>query len=225
MQKIEILFNKASFQEQFEEEEIVLMSSFQHNDTITIRSNVEDIVFKNRNDIADFFDGIRGTHTNNLQIKFYERGFKEWANANFYEQQSFKSLLLLYKWLENSLSNEIITVNIGIKKNFYNEFVVDWNYTPNFQNTIYLIDEKYINDYKNIELLDVLLKLNLLCKVNLSTKTKEYSNYFIPLLTPGVPLEYFKSKNDSTGLSANKLWKELLKDREIRLSTWVTNRF
>lgn len=222
MQKIKIIFNRESFKEPFKEDEITLISSFQYNDKITIQSNIEDIIFKNRNDLINFFDRTRGSSINNLKIRFYEEGFIKWAHANFYELQSFKSLLLLYKWLELGLTDY---ENITIKKNFYNDFVVDWNYTPSLQNTIYLIDEKYINDSKNRDLLHVLLKLNLLCKIILSTNTKEYINYFIPLLTPGVPLEYFKSKNDSTGINANRLWKELLKDRDIRLNTWVKNRF
>ncbi|MGG7469663.1 hypothetical protein ACVVIH_04000 [Chryseobacterium arthrosphaerae] len=222
MQKIKIIFNKESFKEPFKEEEITLISSFQYNDKITIQSNIEDITFKNKNELTDFFNRIRGSDINNLKLKFYEEKFIKWAHADFYEQQTFKSLLLLYKWLEPGLTGH---ENTNIKRNFYNEFVVDWNYTPTIQNTIYLIDEKYMADVKNTELLNVLLKLNLLCKIILSTNTKDYINYFIPLLTPGVPLEYFKSNNDSTGMNANRLWKELLKDRDIRLNTWIKNRF
>ena len=91
-------------------------------------------------------------------MKFYERNYNKWANANFYEQQAFKSLVLIYHWLELSLSNPN---DLDVRNNLYNEFIVDWNYTPGSQNTIYLISENNVNNDINITLLNQLVKLNL----------------------------------------------------------------
>lgn len=222
MEKVTITFNKEPFNKNYDEENIELQSSFKYNDKIFIKSKIENIEFSDRSDLINLFEKIRGTDVNSLKLKFYERNYNKWANANFYEQQAFKSLVLIYHWLELSLSNPN---DLDVRNNLYNEFIVDWNYTPGSQNTIYLISENNVNNDINITLLNQLVKLNLLCKIIVTINKKELQNYFIPPLTPGIPLKYFKSEYDLNGLNTNKLWKNLLKERDLKIKNWVTNRF
>jgi len=222
MSKIEIRFNSESFNSEFVEESLKLISSFKYNEIIKIESPIQDIVFRDRNELLALFEGIRGSDINSLKIKFYEHNYIKWANANFYEQQAFKTIVLIYHWLELSMANPN---DLDIKTNLFNEFIVDWNYTPGNQNTIYLIAENYNKDPETVKLLDKLVKVNLLSKLTVEINNYSYSNYFIPLLTPGVPLEFFKSSFDINGINTNKLWKNLLRDREIRVKNWFNNRF
>lgn len=222
MTEIEILFNTESYISEYIEGSIKLRSTFKYNEKIEIQSKIENISFENRNELMKLFEKLRGCATNNLKLKFYENNYLKWANANFYEQQTFKSLVLIYHWLELSLSNP---EDLDVKNNFYNEFIIDWNYTPSYQNTIYLISEKYNKNPETLKLLNSLVKVNLLCKIQITTNSETYSNYFIPLLTPGVPIDYYKTEFDKDGLKTYELWKNLLKEKDIKIKNWVTNRF
>jgi hypothetical protein len=222
MTNIEIIFNKESYIANYVEESIKLISSFKYNEEIKIESIIEDIIFPNRHELIKLFEKLRGSDNSNLKLKFYESNLMKWANANFYEQQSFKSLVLIYHWLELALSNP---EDLDVKKNLYNEFIVDWNFSPGFQNTIFLIPEKYLQKSDQVNLLDNLVTVNLLCKIIITNKKTRYVNYFIPLLTPGVPIDYYKTEFDKDGLKSHELWKSLLEDRDIRIKNWVNNRF
>lgn len=222
MQNIKVTFNKESFNTDSIIDSIKLCSSFKYDDPIEIESSVQNLNFNNRNELIAVFEKIRGAEANDLKLKFFELDYREWARANFYQQQAFKSLVLIYHWLELSLSNP---KDLDVKTNLYNEFIVDWNYTPRVQNTIYLINENYTIDSENKPLLEKLVDVNLLCRINIVTELKELTNYFIPLLTPGVSTEYLKSKSDFDGSKTNKLWKTLLNERNKRINNWVTNRF
>lgn len=216
MIKIEIIFNSNSFSEDYIERKIILESS----NRINIISDVENITFDNRRELMSLFDNVKGTDTNSLKVVFYEKNLIKWANATYYEQQALKSMGLLYDWLELGLSNPD---DIDVSKNIYNEFIVDWNYKPGNQNSLYLIDKKYTNSFSKINSLNKLVELNLLCKVILNNG--DYENYFIPLMTPGVPFEYFKTNTDKSGSATQKIWKDLLRERSIRIDSWLKNRF
>lgn len=222
MQTITVTFNKESFNVDPIIDSIKLSSTFKYDDPIRIDSSVQNLNFNNRNELIAVFEKIKGTEVNNLKLKFFELDYREWVRANFYEQQAFKSLLLIYRWLELSLSNPN---DLDVKTNLYNEFIVDWNYEPRVQNSIYLINETYTINSANKPLLDKLVDVNLLCRIHIVTELKELTNYFIPFLTPGVSNEYLKSKSDSDGSKTNKLWKTILNERNQRINNWVTNRF
>lgn len=222
MKKIEITYNTESFNSREYSEGFVRLNFTEDSrEKFDLESNVENIVFKNRFELVSLFEKVRGTDTNSLKLKFYENRLLKWAEANFYEQQAFKSLLLIYTWLELSLMNPD---DLDIKKGFFNEFVVDWNFKPQSQQTIYLLNESTVTPDNN-KYLERLLQLNLLNKIEIIFENKNFKNYFIPLLTPGVSLEYFISNFDSTGHKTQRLWKQILKDRDYRIQTWVTNRF
>jgi len=222
MIKIEIIFNKESYISQYQEEIITMSSSFKYNEEIKITSSFDEIVFSNRKQLIDLFEQLRGTDNEVLKLKFYENNLLNWAKANFYEQQTFKSLVLIYHWLELALGNPN---DLDVKKNFYNEFIVDWNYRPGFQNTIFLLPEKYVKDSTKIQLLNNLITVNLLCKIKIYRVNDVIENYFIPILTPGVPIDYYKNDFDPEGLKSYNLWRELLADRDYRIKSWTDNRF
>lgn len=222
MIKIEIIFNKESYLSQYQEESIIMTSTFKYNDEIKITSPIDEIVFSNRKKLIDLFEQLRGTDNEGLKLKFYENNLLKWARANFYEQQAFKSLVLIYHWLELALENPN---DLDVKKNFYNEFIVDWNYSPKFQNTIFLLPEKYTKQSKKEQFLNNLVAANLLCKINIYRVNDIIENYFIPALTPGVPIDYYKTDFDPDGLKSYNLWKELLNDRDYRIKSWINNRF
>lgn len=216
MIKIEIIFNSNSFKEDYNEKKIILESS----ENLNIFSDIENISFNNRNELKSLFDNVKGTDTNSLKVVFYEKNLIKWANAKYYEQQALKSMGLIYDWLELGLLNPD---DIDISKNFFNEFIIDWNYKPGNQNSLYLIDSRYTQNLKNIDSLNKLVQLNLLCKVILNNGA--YENYFIPLMTPGVPIEYFKTAKDLSGNATQKIWKNLLSERSLRIDSWLKNRF
>ena len=121
MPNIEIVFNRTSFSEIYAEESLKLVSSFKLNDPIQIFSHVQNMQFNNRNELIALFERIRGADINSLQKIFFTNNYIKWTNANIYEQQAFKSLVLIYHWLELSISNPS---DLDVRKNLYNEFIV-----------------------------------------------------------------------------------------------------
>ncbi|KAF0204712.1 MAG: hypothetical protein FD170_137 [Bacteroidetes bacterium] len=222
MKRIEIIYNDNSFTEKPHVKSIYLDSKFDYKSNYKVSSEGKEIVFDSKNDIDNFFEKTKGLNPNEMSLYLLRFGYSNWEKASFYEMQSLKSILLCYHWLELSISN---SEDLDVNKMFYDEFIVDWNYKINPQNTIYLLKKEYIEKEGQLIYLQRLLELNLLCKINLFIGGEPLINYFIPLLTPGVKLEYFKSNFDLHGNDSNKLWKKLLEDKSTRIGNWLKNRF
>lgn len=222
MARIEIIFNRESFNKPYKEEIVSLVRTSKPKEIFKIDSKIEPIILNSRTELISLFEKIRGCETNNLKLKFLEIKYNKWANAGYYEQQAFKSLLLIYHWLELSLVNPD---DLDVSKNLFDEFIVDWNYTPDFQNTLYLIEQKHSANKETVDLLNVLVEKNLLCKLKIFVQNKNYLNYFIPLMTPGVSAVQMQSKFDNSGHKTNELWQLLLKEKNLRIKNWVNNRF
>lgn len=222
MKTIKITFNDNSFSDEIKVKEITLKSEFDYDSEYKIRCEENNLYFKSKKEIDDFFEKTKRYNPNEFSIYFLKNENKSWGNSTFYELQSLKSLLLNFHWLQLSILNY---KELDIKKMFYDEFIIDWNYNENSQNFIYLLKQSYTSDISNKKFLNKLIELNLLCKITLEIEEQVYNNYFIPLLTPGVNIEYFKSDFDNSGNITNRFWKNLLDEKSIRINNWLKNRY
>ena len=222
MKRINIAYNDNSFTQGPSIKNISLEGTFIYPSSFTIKSGQTTITFNTRNKLNHLFEKTRGLNPNEFQLYLLKNGFASWENSSFYEMQALKSILLCFHWMDLSISNEN---DLDIDKVLYDEFIIDWNYQVNPQNAIYLLQKKYTQHEKYNNQLKRLLELNLLCKITISIDQEHLDNYFIPLLTPGVKLEYYKNDSDLSGIETNNLWKTLLKEKSRRINYWLKNRF
>ena len=134
----------------------------------------------------------------------------------------FKSLFLLYHWVELPLTNPS---ELNLENQIYDNFIVDYTSNVGPQEDIYFIKKEHLKE-SNFKLIQRLIELNLLVKGEITTKDeKEFEIYFTALLKPGVPFEFFKTEFDKSGVNTYSLWKNIISDRDSRFKRWINNRF
>lgn len=228
--KLKIKGNKELYQmnRKIELVEISLEGIFEYNSDNKILFTVNDknVQFETINDLQSFSENIRGKSKEAIILSFMQKKQNENFAKYLFESNSttvdlIKSLFLIYYWIELPLLN---MRDFNIRSNIFNEFVVDWTFRPESQKDIYFIKDIYINDGNKIYL-DKLIELNLLAQFEISHFGDEnYITYFTTLNRPGVSKDLFKidSLNDD---KAYVLWKNILFDRDKRMSNWVNNRY
>jgi hypothetical protein len=231
MTEIRIFGNKKSFIETNEKEyvEINLKGDFDFNAASGVNISYEGhvLAFNNRHSLFQLSEKAIGAtpdkFTSLLQEINLDSSFiRRFNNIGKIEFELFKSIFLLYHWIELSLA---APQDVSLKDKIFDEFIVDWTNVPEAQKEIYFIKEKYITK-DNEKMIRLLMDLNLLASLSISISSGErYEAYFIPLVKPGVPRDYFLALDNRVGEKAYTLWKELLRDRNIRMSNWANNRF
>ncbi|MDH2208591.1 MULTISPECIES: hypothetical protein [unclassified Empedobacter] len=206
-----------------------LIYNSENNISVTIDQESK-IFFKQLNQLHSFCEEIRGKSKEEIlyyilknNIEKSNNLIKTIENFNEVSLNTFKSIFLLYHWLEIPLINQNES---DIDKTLYNDFVIDWTFRPESQKDIYLIKKEYIKS-DNFEYLNHLKKINLLSEFRIEPYIgQQLLAFFIPLNQPGVSKALFDFK-DSNGVirSSYSLWKSILKDRDTRISNWINNRF
>ncbi len=200
---------------------------FNSKSNISFRYDNYNLSFENRNKLFQFAEEVRGTSLDKLILTFSKYGFESsfvnnLANKKSQEIGLLKSIFLIYYWIDLPLTDP---KNLDLEKRLFNEFVVDWTNQPEPQKDIYFIDKKHITP-TNAPLIQKLIELNLLVSFKiLLNGNNTISTYFIPLVKPGVSRENFFTELDPKGNKTYDFWKNILKDRDIRITNWINNRF
>jgi len=230
MIKLKVSGNKHSFQlyEKVELINIELKSNFKTtpNSPITISYNNSHLTFENRKHIIRFIKEIRGGGKDKLiltltRFKANNEFIATIENKKTTEIGLIKSIFLIYHWIELYVSNP---KDLDVKKQIFDEFIIDWTNQPESQNDIYFIKEKHITKV-NIRMINRLVELNLLASFKIIyPEGNNIQAYFIPLIKPGVSKEHFKSLQDETGNENYNFWKTILEDRDKRITKWINTR-
>lgn len=231
MIELKIKGNKESYQltKKFDNLEISLSGQFDFNSNslINFRYDNHNLTFENRNKLFKFAEEVRGTSLDKLILTFSKYDFEtsfvnNLANKKSTEIGLLKAIFLIYYWIDIPLTNPS---DLDLEKQLFNEFVVDWTNQPEPQKDIYFIDKRHITP-TNTPYIQKLIDLNLLAsfKVQLQDNTSILT-YFIPLVKPGVSRENFVTEFDIKGDKTYSFWKNILKDRDIRITNWINNRF
>jgi hypothetical protein len=231
MIELKIKGNKESYQltKKCDFLDISLSGQFEFNSISQINFNYDNhyLTFENRNTLFNFAEEVRGTSLDKLILTFSKYEFETsfintLANKKSTEIGLLKAIFLIYHWIELPLTNPS---DLDLEKQLFNEFVVDSTNQPEPQKDIYFIDKRHIIG-TNTPYIQKLIDLNLLAsfKVQLQDNTI-ISTYFIPLVKPGVSRENFETEFDTKGDKTYGLWKNILKDRDIRITNWINNRF
>ncbi|WP_313491916.1 MULTISPECIES: hypothetical protein [Sphingobacterium] len=240
--EIKIKANKYLYYKEnnFENLEVKLNGKLQYNtaERISISINNDNAMFLNGISELDLFcKEVKGivkesfvsaiTSENNKLER--TPGFNNAVqDLNEFSFNTFKSMFLLFDWLEIPLTNQdyIEPDMLNIEKTFYDEFVVDWTYRPESQSDIYLIKQEHITN-SNIELLQHLIKINLLCEISIFPyRNQKITSYFTPLKQPGITKQLFEFTDIlNRRKSAYSLWKKIIEERDTRIRNWSINRF
>lgn len=231
MTQLKIRGNKESYQltKKIDYCEICLSGQFDFtsNTKISFSYDNQNLSFENRNQLFKFSEEIRGLSLDKLILTFSKYGFESSFINNLSNKKSteiglLKSIFLIYHWIDLPLTNP---TDLELEKQLFNEFVIDWTNQPESQKDIYFIDKRHITE-TNMPYIQKLMDLNLLASFTITLQDKEnFSTYFIPLIKPGVSRENFITEFDTKGDKTYSFWKNILKDRDIRISNWINNRF
>lgn len=137
----------------------------------------------------------------------------------FQEIGLIKALFNILIWIEHDLKTLIIS---SLEKNIFDEFVLDYTGKRGNQQDIFFIPKRIKEDVSTQKSLNILEKLNLLCKVEINNfDVTPISNYFIPFYKPGVNIEEFIAFDKEHGEQAYKFFRSLLQYRENRIKKFV----
>lgn len=187
----------------------------------------QKLAFKDKNRLLKFSEVVRGATLDKLILTFNEFEFEPSFINSLIKKKSveiglLKSIFSIYYWIDSQLINIERT---EFENQFFNQFVIDWRNQLDTQNDIYFISRKYVNE-KNKPFIKRLMDINLLASFEVNVKENfQITTYFIPLIKPGVSRENFETENDSTGDKTYSLWKNILSDRDIRITNWINMRF
>lgn len=228
--EIKVKGNRDSFyiQRKIENLEISLNGNFNFDASTRIRMTYGNIInyFDNRHSVFQISEKIKGTNIDRLILILQDYSIdsnflNDLKNKSLTEISLLKALFLIYNWVELPMSDP---TEMNLEKQIFNDFIIDYTGNVGTQEDVYFIDKKHIRD-ENLPLLQRLMDLNLLAKAEIQTENKTYETYFIPLLKPGIPFEYFRTEFDKTGKKTNDLWKSILFDRDLRFKRWINNRY
>ncbi|MEJ5144685.1 hypothetical protein [Sphingobacterium sp. MYb388] len=219
----------------FENLEVELKGDLNYNSNDNIQISIDRqnyLLLPDIGSLNDFSERIRGASKDSFINALNKENIK--VSAGFYECirdlnefsfNSVKSLFLLFNWLHIPLLNQEFD-EIDINKTFYDDFVVDWTNRPESQKDIYLIKQDHIVA-SNDDLLQHLIKINLLCKISIFPyRDNEIISYFTPLSQPGISKELFEFEdNNLNKKSSYYLWRKIIQERDIRIRNWSINRF
>lgn len=227
MTEIKITGNRQSFQlsKQVDYIEIKLSGNFDFNAKTPVVFSYNNIShkFNDNHSLFQFSEKIRGVNFNQLLLSCLSYGIniQGLTKNNSIENSLLKSIFLIYHWIGLPLTSPN---ELNLKKQLFNEFVVDWTNKPEPQQDIYFIDEKHCIK-TNQSYIDKLIDLNLLARLDIIMSDITYTTFFIPLVKPGVSRELFATASDVSGNLTYNFWQKILEDRNNRISNWVKNRF
>jgi hypothetical protein len=195
---------------------------FEFNSNTPVRFLYDNIAYQiaDHQVLFDFSKKLKGLPIeglpDHLEIDGWEgRVKKQLVGKSLTELSLFKSLFLIYSWIELPLTSP---QELNLQALIYDNFTIDYSGRPEPQKDIFFISKELIepNYEKSIE---VLTDLNLLASLTIIlSDTNILKTYFIPLLTIGVSPKLFGSEK------VYYLWNKILKDRDRRISYWFNNR-
>ena len=187
----------------------------------------QEYSFRNRKDLFKFSERVKGAEREKIGFLLQEFEFPPGFSNSFIrksqtETSLFKSLFLIEYWLDLHLSKKNFLHDPSIESLIFDNFVVEYTSRPGTQEDIYFIGKELIQK-SNEPYLKKLKEINLLAELRLRDYDREIISFFVPLLKPGIPKEYFRIKSE--GLGAYKLWQKILNARDFRISTWFKERY
>ena len=70
-------------------------------------------------------------------------------------------------------------------------------------------------------MIEKLIDVNLLCRINISIGDVGFENYFLPFLKPGVSINYLATENNPTGYPVLDFLNSILEKRELRIKAFI----
>lgn len=151
---------------------------------------------------------------NLLQIQHIKIQNKEYS---IQELDAIKSVANIFLWTEYFFLEEYDIAFDGFLPKLYDDFTIDMNNQPTSQKDIYFLPKKY-SDPSYINLINNLMDINLLSKLQVSSINATVINHFIPLTKPGFTQDVFQDPH------TYHFWKTILNDRHNALNRFFNQR-
>lgn len=221
--------NKAPFQITRQITPLQLRLEGQYNASMTLYYDNAILSFDNGALFFQFGQRIKGASVSSIcaalaefQVATNPQFIVEFSRKSFTEVNLFKSVFLIYSWVEIAYTDAYA---VDLSSKIYNEFIIDFNNSPGPQEEIYFIPKDLISN-DNQPLLKRLININLLVSALFSGgNLGQYQAYFLPLEKPGVLRDNFMHEHDPSGERTYNLWKRILRNRDDRISSWMKNRY
>lgn len=132
------------------------------------------------------------------------------------ELDIIKAIANIFLWSQYFLINDNDIDNEFLPQ-LYDDFTIDINDKPTTQKDIYFLPKKY-SDKKYVNLIDNLMKINLLSRFEISSENTTIINHFIPLTKPGFKQNVFQN------IDTYNFWKIILIDRHNAFNKFFNQR-
>ncbi len=172
-------------------------------------------------DFRAFSSRTIGKSTEDVLLILQEKNFDNrfllrYEKASLTEKFLIKNLILAFHHVDGFLFKPDY---FNLESQLFDSFMLDNTGKAGNQKDIYFISEKYKSVEK--ELLNLLVEVNLLCEIRITTDGKEFHNYFITLLKPGVDISTYLYRSPKLGDRAYSLWKAILVDRNTSINKYM----
>ena len=228
--RIKLKGNRESFylKQNVENIEIFLSGDFLFESKSNILLNIDDVKFsfEDRVFLFQISEQIKGASKDRLLLIATDNNFskeliQKIKTASTTEVSLIKSMFLIYQWVEFELSTADFT---KLNEKLNDDFVIDYSGHSGPQEELYFVPTEIITQ-ESLPIIQRLIDLNLLVSLTIYNDDSEYISYFIPLIKPGIPREYFKTEFDKNGTKTYEFWKDILHKRDYRLRKWSQNRY
>ena len=141
------------------------------------------------------------------------------ASMNAFQNNMLKTLLISTFWLNRPIKYNSPT---SVKSLFYDTLTINDRGWAGKTDNIYYIKEELQNEFDE-SIFEILIKVNLLVRFKASMGEYKFMNYAIPLLKVGVNESTFNTLG-SKGKKAYRLWREIISNRNRKISELTNNR-
>ncbi len=208
--------------------ELSLIGDFGYQSNSKIQLKYNDVVFEidSVQSLFQISEEIKGATQDRILLIANDKGFSDELKVKLKKAKSteislFKSVFLIYQWIEYDLSIEDFD---KLTEKVHDDFIIDYGGNIGPQDEIYFIPKDLLKEDK-LPIIQRLIDLNLLVSMSINANQYSQTSYFIPLIKPGIPKKYFQTEFDKSGNLTYDFWKSILYKRDYRLSKWSQSRY
>ena len=186
-------------------------SSFTFQAKLPVSNALSQFNFKTQRELIEFCEKIRGervSHWNRVitEIRGLNTPLQTTAFHRIYQENFLKSLFMTYYWLDLALLEN----TISIEKMLDDEIIIEYTANEGRKNYLYFLDLNIVESGRYDDELDELLLWNMVLKLDVESKNRNVTNYFVPVFEIGVPGGIISNKT-------KKLWVKIISDLETSL--------
>lgn len=175
-------------------------------------------------DLRKLADSIRGCDFNEILpiLTSFGINYPNRTISTYQESGLIKAIFNILVWLESDL---IEMDKEAIKKDVFNEFILDYSSKKVTQEDIYFVPREISGDQSNEEFFKIMLLLNLICSFEITyADGGMLRSFFLPFSKIGVNHLDFTSLSPMDGPRAFLLYRQLLGYRDTKIRNTINKK-